>query len=555
MTAAVPLQRAHARAILASLLFLLAMPGLLSLLAARLPGVVTPASGIPAWPLAPLTQAAQALVLAGWVGLALLALLCLAATQGRGWRLASLALARRLLPVMGVAGLAAQLGLMAWMAMWWLAHAVGVAPGKLLVALAGMGLLALWPLGRLLWSPRHSPSLCQGHWLTPDQAPAFWTRLKDLAAALGTTPPERVLLTVADSIHVTESPVQVGSEVFRGRLLVLSLPLLRRLEMEEADAVLVHELAHFLQHDTAYAAAMGPARRRFEARHARMAAPGGSRIVCHLMTVYRMAFEWRESGASRRRELAADRLAIRHVSPYALVNALVKMVAYARYRQLVGQGLLAQQARHQDRRGLGERVAEGLDAYVGSEAFGRALRESPWPHPVDEHPTLQQRMKAAGLELSEDTCRRVLRRPVVDSWAASFEGHQAVEDALWQAAGLEGTAGAGAGEGRRFIGQPAPALRFPLPDGSELSLDAQGIVLPGEAGVLGWDEVAALDYRTGWWSDQLRLVHVAGHARGPRTVARLKGMRAQREAFLEALNHHWQRESLARRRRPGAAAR
>lgn len=561
MTAVAPLQRAYPRAILASLLFLFALPALIWWLGVRLlePGQATVLAepGSPIWQLQMAVRLARALLMAGAGGLGVLALLAWLVTQGRAWRAFSLRAALVLLPLMGVAGVVAQAMLLAWMCQWLVAKGLGVSSGKLLAAGLGAGALMLWPMLKALLTLRTPTPELQGQSLKPADAPELWDRIRRLSALLQTKAPDHLVASVEAQFFVTQSPVKVQGQRLTGRVLAFSLPLLRRLEKEEADAVLVHELAHFLQDDTAYAASIGFSRRRFEACHARMARPGGSLVVCHLMTVYRMAFEWAESRASRRRELAADRLAMRHVSPYALVNALVKIVAYGRYRQLVEEGRFAQQSRHQEKLCMGERIAAGLDAYVGSEAFGRALQEAPLPHPFDAHPTLQQRMQAAKLELSEETCRRVLRRPVIESWVDAIHDAEGLESRLWArheaewaAAGEQGRAARldpRTQDERQFVERHFPARRFELKDGQQVQVQLDGLKGPGLAGWLAWRDIQDMDYRTGLWSDRLRLDHPPGHHLGPRSVLVLRGIRPQREAFLEALNQHWHRHAVLRR--------
>jgi len=90
---------------------------------------------------------------------------------------------------------------------------------------------------------------------------------------------------------VTEAPLDVQQQTLTGRSLYVSLPLLRLLDRSEADAVLIHELAHLRGGDTASSAKLGPKLVDFD-HYCRLMLHGGATIVIfHVMNLYRLIFE------------------------------------------------------------------------------------------------------------------------------------------------------------------------------------------------------------------------------------------------------------------------
>src|SRR6185295_11200706 len=122
-------------------------------------------------------------------------------------------------------------------------------------------------------------------------APALWAHLRRCAAHLNTAPPDNVVAGIDVNFFVTEAPLKVRERTVTGRSLYVSLPLLRLLDRPEADAVLVHELAHLRGGDTASSARLGPKLVDFDHYCGLMLQGGATIVVFHVMHLYRLIFE------------------------------------------------------------------------------------------------------------------------------------------------------------------------------------------------------------------------------------------------------------------------
>ncbi|MFF7250100.1 M48 family metalloprotease [Embleya sp. NPDC008237] len=80
--------------------------------------------------------------------------------------------------------------------------------------------------------------------LTPDQAPLLWRTTRQLADAVGTSPPVEIHLVTEVNAAVTEEAWLLGLVGGRRRL-YLGLPLVLGLTHDELRAVIAHELGHY----------------------------------------------------------------------------------------------------------------------------------------------------------------------------------------------------------------------------------------------------------------------------------------------------------------------
>ena len=171
-----------------------------------------------------------------------------------GWRLLTLVSALELL---------VQGALAIWLSFWVTAHFTQHYYPKLILIIGSLALYAA--LVAIIGLFRRPPAASEIDGETVDEAdaPRLWLRIRELARKLGTAPPGRLVAGIDTNFFVTESPLKVGRQMLAGRTLFVSLPLLRVLDEQEADAVLAHELAHFRGGDTAISAALNPGLVRF----------------------------------------------------------------------------------------------------------------------------------------------------------------------------------------------------------------------------------------------------------------------------------------------------
>ncbi len=190
-----------------------------------------------------------------------------------------------------------------------------------------------------------------------------------MAERLKTAPPKQIVAGIDANFFVTQAPLKVGDEILKGRTLYVSLPLLRKLETGEADAVLAHELAHLSGGDTANSAKLGLALQHYDQYCARMGKGGATLVVWPLLALYRIIFELALARSRRQREFRADSVAAKLVSPEAIGKSLVKLAAYSIYRNKIESDLFGHNAQHTGSLGIASAIDSGLGTYVHSAAF------------------------------------------------------------------------------------------------------------------------------------------------------------------------------------------
>jgi len=379
--------------------------------------------------------------------------------------------------------------------------------------------------------------------------------VREIAAKMKTAPPDHLVAGIDANFFVTESGLEVGGRRLAGRCLYVSIPLLKVLDRPQADAVLVHELAHFRGGDTRASAQLGPRLLQFDHYVHEMGSGGLTRLVWPFMQLYRLILQAALSRDSREREFKADRAAARLVSPQAMVQALVKVVAYANYRGAVEQGLFDSRRKLEGELGMAASVAAGLHRYAQSDDFVDDVHLARVPHPFDSHPPLAQRMKNVGFHLEPTEFGRTVGTPPQGSWAEDIASADAIEQRLWSAyeaafaqqheVSLAYRYWPRNAEELAVVEKYFPAVVFSLSKGT-MEVNHRGIVPEGEP-PLEWDEVKALQYSESSFGDSLVVTlqekGVVGHK--TRKLA-LRGLGKQKEAFQEAVGRYWHRHKVAR---------
>lgn len=231
---------------------------------------------------------------------------------------------------------------------------------------------------------------------------------------------------------MTEHEVRVGERTLTGRTLFVSLSLLRLLERSEAEAVLAHEMGHLLGGDTGHSKRLAPKLAHFGHYLQQLYDGGMTRPVFYFMMAYRGLFELSLGRSRRASELAADRLAAGVTSGQDIARSLVKVGAYASFRDRVEAKLFAQDEQHQTV-AIADRVAHGFSAYAQSDTVHDDLQGAVTPHPFDSHPPLAARMENVGAHLNPEDMVRLLLEPVTSSWADTVQDADAIEARLWGA--------------------------------------------------------------------------------------------------------------------------
>jgi len=111
-------------------------------------------------------------------------------------------------------------------------------------------------LGKILFPPASKVTAVV---IDPKKYPHFNSMLKELAEKTRTKMPNHVVVSYDGEFSVQKNKLIVlgGSQV-KGRILTISAPLLRFLNVTEMKAILAHEFGHFSGHDTTFSSVVQP---------------------------------------------------------------------------------------------------------------------------------------------------------------------------------------------------------------------------------------------------------------------------------------------------------
>ena len=178
---------------------------------------------------------------------------------------------------------------------------------KLILIIAVLAVVAVLALWKAIFAKVDDRYEVAGQAVLEADAPRLWQHVRGMAGRAGTGAPDQIIAGIEPSFFVTEHPVTVAGREYRGRTLYLSLPMLKVLAVDEADAVLGHELAHFSGDDTLWARKISPLLGRF-ALHLRMLSTGLSVVVAHFMHFFWKLYGLSLRRLSRQREFRADQV-------------------------------------------------------------------------------------------------------------------------------------------------------------------------------------------------------------------------------------------------------
>jgi Zn-dependent protease with chaperone function len=397
----------------------------------------------------------------------------------------------------------------------------------------------------------------EGELVSESDSPRLWNITRHLAEKLKTAPPDQIIAGIDTNFFVTEAALTVNGTPVTGRSLFVSIPLLRVLDSHEAGAVLAHELAHLRGGDTASSAELGPRLVQFDQYAFVMKSSVMTLPVYYLLCLYRVIFEVALKRDSRAREFLADRIASKVVSPAAIVQSLIKIAAYAKYRSQVEDKLFAQEHQHTGNLGIAGFVESGLVPYATSIEFLDDMQTADIPHPFDSHPSLQERMKNVGHELDVDDFPGVVKARSGRNWAEDIQTAADIEQRLWTA--YEQRFAAAHEQTLAYRYEPAgetetaivlkyfPPVKFEMKKGRVLVVTYAGLVLPDTTDVLSWDSVTELKYEDGYGGDVLEIVHPEKKWLGSKTTkVKLPGISKQRDSLKAVLGHYLQRHKIMR---------
>lgn len=289
------------------------------------------------------------------------------------------------------------------------------------IAIAGLvaAFAVLRSTRELLRTPTHYETAIR---VRPDQAPALWALVDDVATTVATPVPRNLIVGLRPGFYATAARVALeqNGRTMSGETLYLSVTLLRLLTRPQVAAVVGHELGHLKGADVAYTRRFAPAFAGLDAavrttqdldddviqRLARWPALTFSRFLLAV-------FATNESRIRRDREFEADRVGAAAASPPTLAAALLKISAYAdlwpRLQRLAVAEVQAGLASPD--------LATSFEALARRDAHGLArstvtsLLRVRTTHPFDTHPPTSERLAALGVDPTD------LDLSLADGWA------------------------------------------------------------------------------------------------------------------------------------------
>ncbi len=258
----------------------------------------------------------------------------------------------------------------------------------------------VWLVARALWVRPEAPT---GLAITAADAPELFARIERLRMALSAPRFHRVLINEDFNASVSQVP-RLGLFGWQRNYLVIGLPLLKTLTVEQFEAVLAHEFGHLAGGHAAFATWLYRLRLAWERlRHALETTQSAGTIL------FRRFFAWfvpRFSAYSfplaRANEYQADAVATRLASPRALAQALTAVNVFASYfSERFWPGIHAE-ARHRPEpafapfASLDQRLHDEIDPELCARWLDRALAAR--TSRADTHPALADRLRAIGGE-------------------------------------------------------------------------------------------------------------------------------------------------------------
>lgn len=270
-------------------------------------------------------------------------------------------------------------------------QARGSVPGRLAAAcIIGAGVVLVSIL------PRRDRFVAPGPTLDPRRYPELFQEIAEVARATGQQMPGHVYLAP----DVNAGVAKVGGIMgFGGKqIMIVGLPLLAVLTLDQFRAVLAHEFGHHYGGDTKLGPWVYRTREAIE-RTLRALGESGRQILHFLFRLYGTMFLRLTLAVSRRQEYAADALAARIVGPEPMKEGLTTIhraaLAFDPYLRQEFEPLVAGGHRPPLVEGFLRFLRAGRVAEALEEATETELREGR-AEAFDSHPSLRERLAALG---------------------------------------------------------------------------------------------------------------------------------------------------------------
>lgn len=262
--------------------------------------------------------------------------------------------------------------------------------------------------------------------------PGLWSRVRELADAVGTRAPDEIRLVPDVNAYVSEDAKLLGL-VPGTRRLAIGAPLLVGLDQAQVRSVLAHELGHYSGRHTA----LGPITYRgHEAIHRVLANLGPDSWIGKLLGLYGKLYRAVSQSVRRRQELEADEHSARLAGRDAAESALQELpglgAAWSYFARTfptaaTGHGLRPEHlfagfAEMIADEGVAGRLAE-IRAGAGEGEASRSV--------YDSHPPIPERVAAIRRSDAPATVEGVPSSPGVALLDDPFGAFKALEADLW----------------------------------------------------------------------------------------------------------------------------
>ncbi|NOZ40199.1 MAG: M48 family metalloprotease [Planctomycetes bacterium] len=301
---------------------------------------------------------------------------------------------------------------------------------KLIGIAALLALVAIGTVIAAIFKKPVSEFVIEGEVVDKASAPALWQNLEWICTKVGTDLPDQLIAGIDANFFVTAQPVTVADKTYTGRTLYVSLSLLKKLSGSEADAVMAHEMAHFSGDDTTFAKKISPLLIRYDNYLQALHDGVITKPIFYFMLCFRGLFELSLGRLSRQREFRADRIATEVASPKDLAAALLRIVAYSKYRNSIEEELFKQEEALEVA-DISERIERGFSEYVVAFSTEQDLGDLETFHPFDSHPPMQQRFEAVGLQLSGESTQALLAKEGDGRWYHNIRTAGELEQQQW----------------------------------------------------------------------------------------------------------------------------
>jgi Zn-dependent protease with chaperone function len=219
---------------------------------------------------------------------------------------------------------------------------------------------------------------------------------------------DNIIIGKSPSFFVTESKLEYNKKTLKGKSMYLSSLICNLISIKEFKALIIHELAHFKGKDTKYSMKFYPIYRGcyhgIDDLDNKMDGIKSIAIVpaYYLYLFFLESFTKAESKLSRKRELIADKEAIKMTSPLIFATSLLKISAISSLWTYANDKALDET--YFENNSITETKAllyfNKILPIINTKNYMNLLNYRV-SHPFDTHPTTFERIKNSGINISE----------------------------------------------------------------------------------------------------------------------------------------------------------